>query len=1661
MEDLKLKKVLGLDIGSNSIGAALVEVPEKNEEYGKFGRIIFTTSRIILTDTNLLNHFEQGEKLETPAKSRTAKRSMRRRIERYKLRRARLTMVLRHLGWLPQDFPPFESPSKIKNKLFEILNTPKELREHNINYYSLKISDFLKPSDESIQEFYQEFGIDYNISKEFKKLPDDWIVYYLRKKGLHKKLSYSELALILYMLNQRRGFKSSRKDLKDTEQVPYEKFEETIKEKPDSKIETKFATITKIVKVEPVYDEEGKPKISKGKTIYRINVDDERVEPWDDNFEKEPKIVGKEVTLVVTKKYDKGKITQLKPKEPDENNWDLCVVAQDNKMGLKHPGEYFFDEILRAYKDNKHVKIRQYAVYRAKYIKEITEIWKKQLELNPELATLNQNKQLMAELAQILYPAQSKIKAGKYLEFLNNDLFHVIFNDIIYYHRKLKSQKHLISECPFERRQAIKIDKNGKKILYDIRGLKCIPKSSPLFQEFVAWKNINNLKLYLIEGKYDVDVTEKYLTEDVKEKLFEVFKRKSEVKINDILKTINEVIPDSVNYIRNNKKKGEEYNVRINLVNKDGEIKGNQTVSHYLNLLSKITDKSNDIISDDEFIYKLWHLEYSQNASTLDDLKENLSKGLRKIAINYPEIVEKADELADLMSKSSLIGDKDYGGFSALAIKKMLIVMRCGKYWKDPDILIQEFKQKLNNETNKKRAKEITNFITFLEKVKEQAQNIKQRIDLIRNRTLKIEEVADDIVKKQVIKSFMEKENLEDFYKGLKEHQATYLIYDQHSEKRFQKYLSYEDISKSINELEKSAIKNPIVKSVIRETLLLIRDIWEKFGYIDEIHIELARELRASSEQRKQIAENMRNKEKERERARQMLIELVNKGYFKNSVIPNPNRNDDIRKFLIYEQQVKGFYNKPKDKEFLTYAAWLEQNCISPYTGKTIPLSKLFDGTLYQLEHIIPRARYFDNSLSNLVVCESYINKAKGNQLAAVFIKNSNGRCKDGDKFYDLLTYDDYVAQCKNLFYYKNKAKYKNLLAEEVPENFISRQLNDTRYINRKLAEMLRPIPRDEQGVIVTTGSITDMLKRDWGLESLWKDMMVPRFKRMERILENELDKDDISDEKRKYLEEKLALIKKNLYFITKHNDTIIEEPELAPNEKIDIKRLDHRHHALDAIVIALTNRRHIQLINTIHAMDESKKPSYNNNNDDFGKIYKYLEKEDKIKYTLPWINLPFDTKNALDECMVTFKAKNKFITKPVNKILKWVEQNGRLEKAFVSQEKNPRWMAVRCQIFKEQPFGPIWIKYVEQKSLSDAIKIELKRKIEKASHLEVGYVYDKHAREVIKRFIDEITNEVGFQKIEDYSNLILKQIPKKGKNYILDGIEYEKIPVAKFELNKAKRKALSKEMNIKYLRDKVPYFFLDKEIFEKYRDSYPKVYQKYLNSLEDKKNTIAYELILEHLIQYNDDASKAFSTEGQEELNKRALANPKFQKTINAVTILDGELDKKMLRYNSYFETDTNVYFTIAEDPKTKERTNNKSIRIIEVLDSKLNGKPLFEIEDGKKLLVFKPYDIVYVPTKEEIEQIKSGAEINEVIDWNNKKKIIERCYYLASTAENTFKAKILTFANFLIKPEKGFSGEVGWENKTKVALDEDTDIAKNCIKLKVNRLGNFEPIL
>ena len=94
-----MKTILGLDLGTNSIGWALI----KQDFESKEGSILALGSRIIPMSQDILGDFNKGNSISQTAE-RTRLRSMRRLRERHLLRRERLHRVLNVLGFLPQHY---------------------------------------------------------------------------------------------------------------------------------------------------------------------------------------------------------------------------------------------------------------------------------------------------------------------------------------------------------------------------------------------------------------------------------------------------------------------------------------------------------------------------------------------------------------------------------------------------------------------------------------------------------------------------------------------------------------------------------------------------------------------------------------------------------------------------------------------------------------------------------------------------------------------------------------------------------------------------------------------------------------------------------------------------------------------------------------------------------------------------------------------------------------------------------------------------------------------------------------------------------------------------------------------------------------------------------------------------------------------------------------------------------------------------------------------------------------------------------------------------------------------------------------------------------------------------------------------------------------------
>ena len=78
---------------------------------------------------------------------------------------------------------------------------------------------------------------------------------------------------------------------------------------------------------------------------------------------------------------------------------------------------------------------------------------------------------------------------------------------------------------------------------------------------------------------------------------------------------------------------------------------------------------------------------------------------------------------------------------------------------------------------------------------------------------------------------------------------------------------------------------------------------------------------------------------------------------------------------------------------------------------------------------------------------------------------------------------------------------------KDIPEGFINRQLNDSRYISKIIKTLLSNIVREEgekeattKRLVPVTGSITSRLKQDWGLNDKWNEIVAPRFIRLNEL---------------------------------------------------------------------------------------------------------------------------------------------------------------------------------------------------------------------------------------------------------------------------------------------------------------------------------------------------------------------------------------------------------------------------------------------------------------------------------------------------------------------------------------------------------------------------------
>ena len=1201
-----MKHILGLDLGSNSIGWAFVQQDFENKQ----GKIIATGSRIIPMDQGILGDFERGNTVSQTAE-RTTYRSTRRLRERHLLRRERLHRVLHILGFLPPHYDAQIDFTKRYGKFID--NAEPKIAYNNGNFifmnsFNEMVEDFKKHQP---QLFYKKSN------GEESKIPYDWTIYYLRKKALSQKITQQELAWLILHFNQKRGYYQLRGE------------EET--ENPNK--EVAFHSLK-------VVDVEAEAPNKKGEIWYTIRLENGWIYrrtskiPLDDwKGKTRDFIVTTDLNDDGTVKLDKEGKEKRSFRAPDENDWNLLKKKTEHDIDFsgKPVGTYIYDHLLQ--NPNQKIKGKLVRTIERKYYKdELKAILAKQIALQPELFT----ETLLADCIRELYRKNETQQQN----LLSKDFLHLFVEDIIFYQRPLRSKKSTIANCTLEKGSYIDKETNERKDA----PIKVCAKSNPYYQEFRVLQWLQNLRIYEIET--DREVTAEFIeTAEDYEALFNFLMSQKEIDNEGLLKYFlfakNPQIKDKV---AKSELKKWLTTYRWNYVydaadNSSKKYPMNETGYELQRYLQKVEGLPANFLTFDT-TYRLWHLLYSVKD------KVEFEKALKKFAQEY-----QLDEASFVDSfKNFKPYPNEYGNFSEKAIKKLLPLMRFGNHW--------DF-NRIDVSTQK-------------------------RIDDL------INGVANEDIR-TIIREKAEKYQLnsESCFQGLPLWLAQYVVYNRHAEATdIEKWTSVNDLEAYLEDFKQHSLRNPIVEQVVTETLRVVRDVWQQYGggqanFFDEIHIELGRELKKTSEERKRLSDKNQENENTNLRIKKLLAELKEDASIQN-VRPYSLVQQELLK--IYEEGVFSATDEveediqkirkkaePSKADLQRYKLWLEQKYKSPYTGEVISLTKLFTEE-YEIEHIIPQSRYYDDSLSNKVICESAVNKLKTNQLGLEFIQNHHGEKVriTGNKEVTIFTEEQYKEFVKK-HYANNSAKQQKLLLNEIPEKMVARQLNDTRYISKYISEILSKIVRSDEkdegvnskNVIPCTGKITTALKQDWGLNDVWNDLILPRFERMNQLTQTQL--------------------------FTSYNDRLQKNLPTVPikySQGFQKKRIDHRHHAMDALVIACVTREHINYMNNQHALDKSKdKKEKQQSRIDLRTIL-CEKKNNNWQFKKPWRTFTQEAKEALEHIVVSFKQNLRVINKATNYYEKWEEKNGVLVKKKVKQE-GTNW-AIRKPLHEETFSGKI-----------------------------------------------------------------------------------------------------------------------------------------------------------------------------------------------------------------------------------------------------------------------------------------------------------------------------------------------------------------------------------
>ena len=454
------------------------------------------------------------------------------------------------------------------------------------------------------------------------------------------------------------------------------------------------------------------------------------------------------------------------------------------------------------------------------------------------------------------------------------------------------------------------------------------------------------------------------------------------------------------------------------------------------------------------------------------------------------------------------------------------------------------------------------------------------------------------------------------------------------------------ELAERLQPLQKGELRQPIVEKILNQLINLVNALMAEHGRFDEIRVELARELKQSREEREEASK---------------------------AISRNQKGNESIAKLILEEYSLA-----PTRSRIQKYKMWVESEHQCMYCGTTVNVQEFLRGEGVEIEHVIPRSVLFDDSFSNKVCACRKCNKDKNNRVAYDFVKSRG----EGE----LNAYIERVNDLAERKLISNTKRNKLLMkGDEIPTDFIERQLRESQYIAKKAKEILQTICRN---VYATSGSITDFIRHLWGWDEVLHTL---NFERYQAAGLTEMVERDVNGEK-------------------------VEVERI----KDWSKRMDHRHHAVDAITIACTKQGYIQRINNLNSLKEVAFTSMGDEMQDLKTRQRFTRLERYIKQQ-PHFSTAEVTK-AIEGIAVSFKSGKRAAS--VGK--RYIHKGGKricVQKGIIIP---------RGALSEESVYGRI------RNSETGKEDYVIKYKVGAITLKDVDYVVDKRIREILRERLEQ-----------------------------------------------------------------------------------------------------------------------------------------------------------------------------------------------------------------------------------------------------------------------------------------------------------------------------------